>query len=94
MFEFEFFSNFIANFFGLCFGHFGQFWGFLTLLHVSLLPNFFRLGNYAQEKFDKGAHTLFQICPTRICMISNLFLTQLYISLGIVLAIYDIFGYF
>ena len=57
-------------------------------------PKSFWVGKPSPNTFDKGAHILLGICPTQICMIRNLFRTQLYISLGFVLAICDIFGHF
>ena len=94
MFEFEFFSHFIAYFL------WALFWSLLTFLAIFdtsprvTFPKLYWVWKLSPKKFDKGAHTLFRICPTRICIISNFFRTQLYISLGFVLAIVDIFGHF
>ena len=89
MHEFEFFSHSIVHMSRLCFGHF---WPFSAFPHMSLPPKLFWVEKLSPNKFDKGAYTLFRICPTRICMISNLFRTPLYIFCGFVLAISDIFG--
>ena len=42
-------------------------------------PKLFWVGKLSPNKFNEGAYTLFRICFTRICMISNLFQTPLYI---------------
>ena len=94
MFEFEFFLEFCCI---LCWALFWPFLTFLAIFDTSsrvTSPKLFWVGKPSPNEFDEGAHTLFGICPTRICMISNLFRTQLYISLGFVLAIFDIFGHF
>ena len=71
MFEFEFFSNFIAYFF------WALFWPFLTLLAIFdtssrvTSPKLFWVGKPVTNTFDEGAHTLIRIFPTRICMISS-----------------------
>ena len=94
MFEFEFFSKFY------CILYWALFWSFLTFLAIFetssrvTSPKLFWVGKPSPKKFDTGAYTLFGICATRICMISNLFRTQLNISLGFVLAIFYVFGHF
>ena len=94
MFEFEFFFQFYCILFRALFWPlFYQFWPFVTLLHVSLPPNYLGSEYQAQVNLTKG-HILYFQCGHRTCMIWNLFLTRLYISLGIVSASFDVFGHF
>ena len=79
MHDFEFISNSMVHIFGICFGHFLTFLAIFSISSRVTPPKLFWVGKPSPNKFDELAYTLFRICPTQICMISNLFRTPLYI---------------